>query len=107
MQHDAGAVFTVQIHGNVCMAAVVVTESLDWRLHGFDLLSEHSGTADMPLLNASWMVGSQYKPGEVTIPAFLFSHCMLWHSHSVLVIDFSCRGMQLSYYLLSEHMFAA
>lgn len=47
------------------MAAVVVTEALDWRLHGFDLLSEHAGAADMPLLNASWMVGSQYKPGEV------------------------------------------
>jgi hypothetical protein len=24
------------------MAAVVVTDTLDWRLHGFDLLSEHS-----------------------------------------------------------------
>lgn len=53
------------IHGNVCMAAVVVTESLDWRLHGFDLLSEHSGAPDMSLIHAAWMVGSQYKPGEV------------------------------------------
>lgn len=53
------------IHGNVCMAAVVVSESLDWRLHGFDLLSEHSGPANMSLINAAWMVGSQYKPGEV------------------------------------------
>jgi hypothetical protein len=30
------------------MAAVVVTDSLDWKLHGFDLLSEHAltGAAD-------------------------------------------------------------
>jgi hypothetical protein len=26
------------------MAAVVVTDSLDWKLHGFDLLSEHALT---------------------------------------------------------------
>ena len=54
-----------QIHGNVCMAAIVVTEQLDWRLHGFDLLSEHAGGPDLPLINASWMVAQQYKPGEV------------------------------------------
>jgi len=46
-----------QIHGNVCMAAVVVTEQLDWRLHGFDLLSEHAGGGfDWPLMASSWMV---------------------------------------------------
>lgn len=50
------------------MAAVVVTEQLDWRLHGFDLLSEHAGGGgELPLINASWMVGQQYKPGEVTL----------------------------------------
>lgn len=59
------AALRMQIHGNVCMAAVAVTDALDWRLHGFDLLSDHAGAADMPLLNASWMVGAQYKPGEV------------------------------------------
>jgi hypothetical protein len=37
-----------QIHGNLCMAAVVVTETLDWRLHGFDLTSEHT------LTGAAW-----------------------------------------------------
>lgn len=28
----------------MCMAAVVVTDSLDWKLHGFDLLSEAACT---------------------------------------------------------------
>lgn len=28
------------------MAAVVVTDTLDWRLHGFDLTSEHALTGD-------------------------------------------------------------
>ncbi|CAL8461727.1 g1258 [Coccomyxa elongata] len=55
------------IHGNICMRAVVVTPSLDWRLHGFDLLSEHQPTTsiDWPLMHASWMVGAQYKPAEL------------------------------------------
>jgi hypothetical protein len=41
-------VLLLQIHGHLCMAAVVVTDSLDWKLHGFDLLSEHAltGAAD-------------------------------------------------------------
>lgn len=34
----------LQIHGHLCMAAVVVTDTLDWRLHGFDLTSEHALT---------------------------------------------------------------
>ncbi len=56
----------MQIHGNVCMATVVVTEQLDWKLHGFDLLSEHQWAGgELPLMSASWMVPPQYKPGEV------------------------------------------
>ena len=47
------------------MAAVVVTETLDWKLHGFDLLSEAACQGDFALQHASWMVGSQYKPAEV------------------------------------------
>lgn len=48
------------------MASVVVTEQLDWKLHGFDLLSEHQWAGgELPLMCASWMVGAQYKPGEV------------------------------------------
>lgn len=37
------------VHGHVCMAAVAVTESLDWKLHGFDLLSEAALQVCMPL----------------------------------------------------------
>jgi len=57
------------IHGNVCAAAIVVTESLDWKLHSFDLTTEHEWPIAMgssiPLAAVSWMVGAQYKPGEV------------------------------------------
>jgi SCY1-like protein 1 len=58
------------IHGNICSASVVVTEGLDWRLHGFDLVTEHRDWpagigVDIPLSAASWMVAAQYKPGEV------------------------------------------
>nr|CAD1829547.1 unnamed protein product [Ananas comosus var. bracteatus] len=28
------------VHGNVCLASVVVTQTLDWKLHAFDVLSE-------------------------------------------------------------------
>ncbi|GLC35616.1 hypothetical protein PLESTM_000343500 [Pleodorina starrii] len=53
------------IHGNICMAAVVVTSSLDWKLSGFDLLSEHSLPPDQQLQAGEWMVGNQYKPAEL------------------------------------------
>lgn len=33
----------LQVHGNVCLASVVVTQNLDWKLHAFDVLSEFDG----------------------------------------------------------------
>lgn len=33
-----------QVHGNVCLASVVVTPTLDWKLHAFDVLSEFDGS---------------------------------------------------------------
>lgn len=33
----------MQVHGNVCLASVVVTQTLDWKLHAFDVLSEFDG----------------------------------------------------------------
>jgi len=42
------------------MYAVVVTETLDWKLHGFDLLSEHSlpvraaALFNFPALDCPW-----------------------------------------------------
>lgn len=47
------------------MGSVVVTDTLDWKLHGLDLLSEHQWSGDLPLTSATWMVASQYKPAEV------------------------------------------
>ncbi|RWW06755.1 hypothetical protein BHE74_00033568 [Ensete ventricosum] len=32
-----------EVHGNVCLASVVVTPTLDWKLHAFDVLSEFDG----------------------------------------------------------------
>lgn len=59
-----------QIHGNVCMRAVVVTPQLDWRLHAFDLLCEAGGaplgsSEPWPLAAGAWAIGSQYKAAEV------------------------------------------
>lgn len=36
----------LQVHGNVCMSSVVVTETLDWKLHAFDVLSEFDGNSE-------------------------------------------------------------
>jgi hypothetical protein len=33
----------LQVHGNVCLASVVVTPTLDWKLHGLGVLSEFDG----------------------------------------------------------------
>lgn len=43
------AIFLLQIHGGICIDAVVVTETLDPKLHGFDLLSEHTLPGDFSL----------------------------------------------------------
>ena len=74
LSRSANCAFHSQIHGNICMRAIVVTPSLDWRLHGFDLLSEHQPTTgfEWPLMAATWMVGAQYKPAEVCWLAALF-----------------------------------
>ncbi|GMI83264.1 cytoplasmic tRNA export protein [Hibiscus trionum] len=56
------------VHGNVCMSSVVVTQTLDWKLHAFDVLSEFDGanaTATGPMLQYEWLVGLQYKPMEL------------------------------------------
>ncbi|XP_027110593.1 probable inactive serine/threonine-protein kinase scy1 [Coffea eugenioides] len=56
------------VHGNVCMASVVVTETLDWKLHAFDVLSEFDGSNEIstgPMLQYEWLIGSQYKPMEL------------------------------------------
>ncbi|RID70033.1 hypothetical protein BRARA_C02088 [Brassica rapa] len=56
------------VHGNVCLASVVVTPTLDWKLHAFDVLSEFDGSnesASGPMLPFEWLVGTQYKPMEM------------------------------------------
>lgn len=56
------------VHGNVCLSSVVVTPTLDWKLHAFDVLSEfdgHNPAASGPMLQYEWLIGSQYKPMEM------------------------------------------
>ncbi|KAK9061008.1 hypothetical protein SSX86_018188 [Deinandra increscens subsp. villosa] len=56
------------VHGNVCLESVVVTPTLDWKLHAFDALSEFDGNNELstgPMLQYEWIVGSQYKPMEL------------------------------------------
>ncbi|GLJ36990.1 hypothetical protein SUGI_0749180 [Cryptomeria japonica] len=56
------------VHGNVCLESVVVTPTLDWKLHAFDVLSEFDGTNESaagPMLQFEWLVGTQYKPMEL------------------------------------------
>jgi hypothetical protein len=52
----------------VCLASVVVTPTLDWKLHGLDVLSEFDGgnpAATGPMLQYDWLVGTQYKALEL------------------------------------------
>nr|XP_043617185.1 N-terminal kinase-like protein isoform X2 [Erigeron canadensis] len=62
-------VFSVyNVHGNVCLESVVVTQTLDWKLHGFDVLSAFDGNNEAsagPMLEYDWLVGAQYKPVEL------------------------------------------
>ncbi|KAJ4795995.1 N-terminal kinase-like protein [Rhynchospora pubera] len=57
------------VHGNVCVSSVVVTQTLDWKLHAFDVLSEfdaNNEAANSPMLQFEWLVGAQYKPMELS-----------------------------------------
>ncbi|WJX25846.1 hypothetical protein P8452_14841 [Trifolium repens] len=56
------------VHGNVCLASVVVTQTLDWKLHAFDVLSEFDGsneTSSTQMLQYAWLVATQYKSMEL------------------------------------------
>lgn len=56
------------VHANVCLASVVVTPTLDWKLHAFDVLSEVDGNKEASsgsMLQYAWLVGTQYKPMEL------------------------------------------
>ncbi|CAA7392940.1 unnamed protein product [Spirodela intermedia] len=56
------------VHGNVCLSSVVVTQTLDWKLHAFDVLSEfevNSEAGTSAMLQFEWLIGTQYKPMEL------------------------------------------
>ncbi|CAI8584351.1 unnamed protein product [Vicia faba] len=55
------------VHGNVCLASVVVTQTLDWKLHAFDVLSEFDGSNETSsqMLQYAWLVATQYKSMEL------------------------------------------
>ncbi|RDX83532.1 putative inactive serine/threonine-protein kinase scy1, partial [Mucuna pruriens] len=58
----------IMVHGNVCLESVVVTQTLDWKLHAFDVLSEFDGsneTSSGQMLQYAWLVESQYKSMEL------------------------------------------
>ncbi|KAL0671627.1 hypothetical protein Bca4012_034331 [Brassica carinata] len=67
------------VHGNVCLASVVVTPTLDWKLHAFDVLSEFdgsNGSASGPMLvvlsmNSSRALSWEKQRSCVTLSAFL------------------------------------
>ena len=57
------------VHGGVSAAAVVVTDRLDWKLSGFDLVSELASVGrgtngDARIVHSSFAVPDQYKPEE-------------------------------------------
>ena len=55
------------VHGNVCMDSIAVAESLDWKLHAFDVLAEFDASeSEVPLLPCDFLIPPQYKPMEVT-----------------------------------------
>lgn len=76
-----------------------MTETLDWRLHGLDLMTEHMATGDLPLMSASWMVGAQYKPSEIA--KCEWSVIQQGPPWAVDSWGLGCL-MQVSYFLLSQ-----
>ena len=57
------------VHGGVCMAAVFVTERLDWKLGHLDLLSDLQNVGrgtmgDARICHSGYVIPDQYKPEE-------------------------------------------
>ena len=67
----------LQVHANVCVASVVVTQTLDWKLHAFDVLSEFDGSNEAsagPMLVSLFTIVNQYFIGC----CFLFVSLISW-----------------------------
>lgn len=82
------------------MGSVVVTDTLDWKLHGLDLLSEHQWAGDLPLTSATWMVASQYKPAEVAKgdwQSLKVRHTLIGHTSP------SCAWRDVCYCMARHH----
>lgn len=63
------------VYGTLCFNSVFVSQTLDWKLGVFDLLSDHNGMGKaldpQPFVQGFSFVGAQYLPGEV--------HKKEWH----------------------------
>ncbi|KAG8091428.1 hypothetical protein GUJ93_ZPchr0012g22193 [Zizania palustris] len=57
-----------RVHDNACLATVVVTQTLDWKLHAFDVLSKldpNNEGSNNPMLHLEWLVRTLYTPMEL------------------------------------------
>lgn len=75
----------MQVHGNVCLASVVVTETLDWKLHGLDVLSEFDGAN--PAASGPMLVSSSHLfPAHDTVRPYDFVKSIL----IIQLVSFVC-----------------
>ncbi len=68
-----------QVHGNVCVTSVVVTQTLDWKLHAFDVLSEfdaNNEASNSPML--VWSLNHSPAPLYIDIELLQLSFGHVW-----------------------------
>lgn len=85
----------MQVHGNVCLASVVVTQTLDWKLHAFDVLSEFDGHNE-----------SSVGPMLVNYDSEL-THCNIpftFYAIPNLVFNYESQGGQLKIFIGSLYI---
>ncbi|TQD90421.1 hypothetical protein C1H46_024058 [Malus baccata] len=73
------------VHANVCLASVVVTQTLDWKLHAFDVLSEFDGGNEASAGQMLKVEGSGLSWGILSL--FIFFGCLIYELFSGLKLS--------------------
>lgn len=87
----------LKVHGNVCLASVVVTATLDWKLHGLDVLSEFDGAnpaASGPMLVSSshlFLGHNNVFPYYFVESIYLFIHLVIVQVSSFVCVSAAIR----------------
>lgn len=87
------------MHGNVCLESVVVTPTLDWKLHAFDALSEFDGNNEVS--TGPMLVTLRTLPKYIHISHLI---CVALSDRTCIKIEHNIKVKCLQYLLETERL---